>query len=186
MSKITLLRHAAVPVEYQKRYIGYDSDIGLDMQLFEHSKIEELLSKQNFDLIYTSDLKRCVDTVKHISDEYICDNRLREMKFKKNIEGKSFEEVEQNDDYKQEYLENINTWYSYICEEPIESFEQRIKEFLNSLPKNKKILICTHGGTMRMLHSLLMNKDYTDFLFKIDYLDAFNYNLDLYLNHKFI
>jgi len=179
MTNITLLRHAAVPKQYQKRYIGYDSDIDLDMQLFDFSQIEELISKQKFDFVYTSDLKRCVNTIKYITDEYICDKRLREMRFKKSVEGRSFAELELNEDFKKEYLNNIESWYSYICEESLESFELRIRDFLNTLPKNKKILICTHGGTIRMLHSLLMKKDYKDFLFKVEYLDAFYYNVSL-------
>lgn len=178
MTKITLVRHAAVPLEYQKSHIGH-TDIDIDMDLFDYSKLDELKKEVDFDLIYTSDLKRCVNTVKQFSKEFITDKRLREVKFKEHIEGKTFEEIEKNSDYRQDYLENMTTWHSYICDEPLIDFTNRIKEFLDDLPRNKNILVCTHGGAIRMFHSILQEKDFDCFLFKVDYLDGLTYNVNL-------
>jgi len=178
MALITLLRHAPLPIDYQQRYIGH-SDIDIDSSLIDFDLIEELKSNYNFDLVYSSDLTRCVKTTQYITDDFICDKRLREMKFKDYIEGKTFEEIEKNDNYKIEHLDSVMSWFNYICEESLKEFKLRVEEFLNSLPKNKKILICTHGGTIRMFHALLSQKEFDFFYFKIDYLEALRYNTNL-------
>ena len=162
---LTLLRHASLSKEHQNRYNGW-SNLEIDPLLFDYEKIESI-KKQKFDTIYSSDLLRCQQTLNMIGiTDYIADKRLREVRFTKEIEGLSFDEIEKLDSYKIEYTKNIDIWYNYICAEPQEHFNSRIKEFLDELPKDKEILICSHGGTLRTMMSILgYTKD------KIDYLE---------------
>jgi broad specificity phosphatase PhoE len=141
---LTLLRHAPLAKKYQKRYVGWE-DIPLDEALF----FTPTLPKKRFDAIYSSDLKRCIQTVTKLGFNYTKDYRLREVRFKKEIALKSFQEVEKLPSFKAEYLENSTLWHHYIAQESPEEFAQRIENFLQELPKGKEILICTHAGVIR-------------------------------------
>jgi broad specificity phosphatase PhoE len=162
---ITLLRHGALPKKYQNRYIGW-SDISIDLELFEHKKVA-LLKTQKFDIVYSSDLIRCQQTLKEMNiTDYTLDVRLREVRFKDEIEGLNLDQIEQLESYKSKYVEKRKRWHKYICEEPQKDFEARIKSFLLELPKDKEILICSHGGTLqKMMFFLGYAKG------KIDYLE---------------
>ncbi len=151
---LTLLRHAILPKENEHRYNGW-IDINIDPSLFDAKKVA-LLSKQKFDLIYSSDLVRCQQTLEMMGiTEYITDERLREVRFKEEIEGLNFNEIEKLDSYKTSYIEEKESWHNYICAESQEAFETRIKSFLEDLPSNKEILICSHGGTLQKMMAIL-------------------------------
>ena len=151
---LTLLRHAALPKENEHRYNGW-TDLNIDPSLFDAKKVA-LLSKQKFDLIYSSDLVRCQQTLEMMGiDDYITDERLREVQFREEIEGLNFNEIEKLDSYKTSYIEERETWHEYICAESQEAFEARIKSFLEELPSNKEILICSHGGTLQKMMAIL-------------------------------
>jgi broad specificity phosphatase PhoE len=166
--QLTLLRHAPLPLCHQKRYNGW-SDIPIDPNLFDHQKVAHL-KKQQFDLIYSSDLKRCIQTLSLIFEEQeiATTMALREVKFKEEIEGKSFEEIKKLATFRPHYLESEILWHHYICEESQEAFHQRLNEFLQQLPKKKKILICSHAGAIRAIMHLLEASTATN----IEYLDS--------------
>jgi len=110
---IVLLRHAPLYIEYQGRYNGW-SDIDIDISLFDRSKCRDILDRE-FDYIYSSDLKRCLHTLELLGfDNIIQDKSLREVRFKEHIEGKSFEEISKRDDFKESYLDSIESWHNYI------------------------------------------------------------------------
>ncbi len=146
---VTLLRHGAVPEKYQKRYLGW-SDIGIDKKLFNMKKVEHLKSKK-FDLVYCSALKRTAQTLKMIGFEPIIDSRLNEVRFKDEVELKSFAELEKLSSFKIEYLDSYDKWFEFISKESQKEFMQRVKSFMLELPKNRDILICTHWGVLREL-----------------------------------
>ncbi len=169
MALITLLRHAPLPIEYQKKYIGH-SDINIDVTLIDKSKLN-MINKEDYDLIYSSDLKRCTQTLDLFNLNYTINKDLREVKFKDEIEKKSFEQIEQLNSYNEKYLDNIYTWYDYICEESFNQFKHRIDSFLNTLPKDKNILICSHKGTIRMIYSILKKQEFSAINLKVNYLE---------------
>jgi broad specificity phosphatase PhoE len=151
---LTLLRHAALPEENEHRYNGW-TDIDIDPALFDAKEVA-LLSQQKFDFIYSSDLVRCQQTLELMGiTEYITDERLREVRFKKEVEGLNFNEIEKLTSYKTSYIEEKEAWHDYICDESQIQFETRIKDFLESLPVNKEILICSHGGTLQKIMAML-------------------------------
>lgn len=152
--ELTLLRHAALPLHLQGRYIGH-TDIGIDPERFDAGKISPLLNR-TFDRVYSSDLVRCTQTLETMGiDAYLPDPRLREVRFKSHIEGKLFEEIEAMEGFDPRSLESAAHWHRYVCEESAEMFRKRIHDFLDELPRNKNILICTHAGTIREILSLL-------------------------------
>lgn len=114
-----------------------------------------------FDLIYSSDLKRAMDTVAKIVSEQISpvavkqDARLRERSFG-SFQGKVFPEDRKN----------------FIYPADVESIDQmgeRLGDFLKDLferETGEQILIVTHGVALRVLLSLLLSgsTDQTDLL----------------------
>jgi len=156
---ITLLRHAAISKEFQGTYIGW-SDVNIDETLFQKQKIVKLQEK-HFDIVISSDLIRCQETVKKLNKKFTTDHRLREVKFKQHIEGKRFSDIEKLQSYNSKFLESENSWHTYICEESQEDFYSRIREFLKTLPKDKEILLCSHAGTIKAILSIFGKKTKT-------------------------
>lgn len=151
---ITLLRHAPLALRHQNRYNGW-SDIDIDPFLFEEKKVA-LLLKQKFDHVYASDLVRCQQTLEMMGmTEYTTDERLREVRFAQEIEGLNFNEIEKLPSYDSTYIEDKTTWHTYICDETQEAFEARIISFLDDLPTDQEILICSHGGTIQKMMAIL-------------------------------
>lgn len=165
--ELTLLRHAPLPKHFQKRYIGH-SNIAIDTTLFEKNKIAPLMGKK-YDALYSSDLLRCTQTLEQCGFEcFIPDTRLREVRFKSHIEGKNFGEIETMDDFDPIFLESQESWHAYICDESIDVFQSRIKCFLDELPREGNVLLCSHAGTIREILRVLdsLNPPKT-----VDYLD---------------
>lgn len=151
---ITLLRHASLGKQHAHRYNGW-TDIRIDPLLFDVKKVS-ILKNIHFDFIYSSDLKRCTQTLDFMNiEDYSTDSRLREVRFKDEIEGKTFQEVKKLPSYKSLYIEERDRWHRYICEEHPKVFEERIKSFLAELPQDKEILICSHSGTLQKMMVLL-------------------------------
>ncbi len=167
---VTLLRHAAVSKELQGSYLGWN-DVGIDEELFEESKVSTL-KETHFDLIISSDLIRCKQTLEKLRKIFTTDSRLREVKFKAEIEGKRFSDIEKLQSYRPEYLEFEDTWHTYICEEPQALFRKRIEDFLTTLPRDKEILLCSHAGSIKVMMELLRKEVKT-----LKYLEHTTYEL---------
>lgn len=177
MALITLLRHAPLASKYQRCYNGH-IDLEIDNSLINLEQQETLrkVKNQNYDLVFSSDLKRCTQTLDLIHFSYKTDNRLREVKFKDIFEGKSFDEISKMDIYDKKHLTSFITWHNFISSESIKDYKNRVISFLEELPKNKNILICSHGGTIKLLHSILKNERYEESLLKIEYCEFIDLN----------
>lgn len=151
---LTLLRHAPPPLEYHGCYNGH-TDIPIDTALFEHDKIQSLLHR-SFDRIYSSDLQRCSATLEMMGiPSFTTDPRLREVRFKPSLEGKTFSQIEASEDFDPRSLDSREAWHHYVCDESLCLFQTRIQSFLDELDGHENVLICSHGGTIRMILSLL-------------------------------
>ena len=165
---LTLLRHASVPKRYQGCYIGW-SDIEIDRATIQSNPLKNKL----FDAIYSSDLVRCIDTLKQLRfSDFIIDKRLREVRFKSWAEGKSFDEISKRADFSESHLESFDSWHRYIADESKVEFRARIESFLSELDNTKEILICTHAGVIREILSIYGR----DTNIKIDYLSVIEIN----------
>lgn len=175
MAIITLLRHAPLPLKYQKRYIGH-SDINIDLSLIDFSFLDEI-QKRDYDLILSSDLKRCTQTLDLLDLPYKKDKRLREVEFKEEFELKNFDEIEKTDIFDKKYLDSFLAWHEFICKESFSDFQNRVKQFLQQLPKDRSVLICSHGGTIKMINSILKKEDYCLTPFTLKYLEKVDINI---------
>ena len=159
---LTLLRHAPLSEKYHGRYIGH-SDLSIDFELFT-----SIALPQTYDSIYSSDLIRCTQTLDALGySNVITDSRLREVHFKERFEGKNFEEIERMKEYSPQFLESRERWHTFICEESIENFRGRIESFLEELPRDQNILICSHAGTiyemLLLFNSMPKRVDYLEY-----------------------
>jgi alpha-ribazole phosphatase/probable phosphoglycerate mutase len=152
--ELILLRHAAPPASLHRRYLGH-TDIGIDPDLFDAAKISPLLGIP-YDRVYSSDLSRCTRTLEKMEiTDFVTDPRLREVRFRKEIEGKTFEEIEATEEFDPRFLESMERWHGFVCEEPLAAFRERIRNFLDTLPQNGELLVCAHAGTIREILSQL-------------------------------
>jgi len=121
--------------------------------------IAKRLKEEEFDKIYSSDLKRCVDTTKeiikyHPNTEVIYDTRLRE-RSRGIFEGKTHEEIKN-------HMKENNLEYKNFKPKGGETFDEvtkRVSEFIDEIIEKdhgKNILVVTHGGPKvhTMLHLL--------------------------------
>ncbi len=151
---LTLLRHAALHPRHHKRYNGW-TNLPIDPTHFDHAIVQPLRTIP-FDHIYSSDLIRCQETLHQMGiTNYTTDTRLREVRFRAHIEGLSYQEVSRRKDFEQEYLKDPRIWHLYICAEHYDTFRGRIAAFLAALPPDREILVCTHGGVIQHMLTLL-------------------------------
>ncbi|MEI7596082.1 MAG: alpha-ribazole phosphatase [Bacteroidota bacterium] len=131
-----------------------------DMELIENSnsQFEKIKTSLNIDesfVFYSSPLKRCSLMAKYLSnDNFIIDNRLKEISFGK------WEETP----WVELPLDEFEKWSSDFVNNPTpgnESFielQNRVVEFYNEVLKLKhdKIVIVSHAGNIRALISYIL------------------------------
>lgn len=167
---IYIVRHGETDWNVQLKLQGR-SDIPLNATGIEQARLTGEGLKQTgicFDKVYSSPLQRAVKTAELISgfdsSNIIKENRIIEFSFGK-AEGSTPEERQTNPDFAQ--IKNFFTNPpAYSPAEGAESFDEvfaRTSSFweeeirsLSSSPRNKNILVVTHGGT---LQTLLMHID---------------------------
>lgn len=155
---IYLARHAEVEEKYKGRYNG-QIDIDISQKGQEGAKkLAENLKNIEFDAIYSSDLKRCRQSIEFFGKKMIIfDELLREKSFGE-CEGLSYEEI---CELKNTKYKSFEQWITVLGGEDFDSFIKRIEHFfktkiLNSGAKN--ILIMTHAGVIRTAIYLFLNK----------------------------
>ena len=156
MGSWTFLRHGALPKPYQGRYNGWQ-DIPLDPQSIDIQKLDGLRARE-FDALYSSDLQRATQTLEMLFGKghlVTVTDALREVRFRDEIEGKSFQEIEQLASFDPAHLASQATWHAYLCDEPQAVFEARLKGFLDGLPREGDLLICSHSGAIGTMLRLL-------------------------------
>jgi alpha-ribazole phosphatase len=156
MTEILLIRHGETEYNKTGRFVG-SSDICLnDTGLEQALKLKTMLSDESIDKIYSSDLKRCVETGSGIvSSSLIYSESLREMDFGR-WEGLTYGEI------KEKYYEELELWKNDWTDYRItggESFRdmadrvlKKFDEIIISLDgQENKVAIITHGGCIRAL-----------------------------------
>jgi len=166
---LTLLRHSKVEPRYEGCFNGW-SDVGIDKS-FSVKNTKEILKSKEFDKIYSSTLKRTYETLLLLGyDRFIKDSRIKEVRFSNLVEGKRFEEFKEV--VPKRAFEDKKAWIEFLCQESMSEFRERVESFLKDL-EGKHILVCSHSGTIKMIESIILKKDFEDIVFeKIDYLEV--------------
>jgi len=164
---ITLVRHGEIDNDYLGCYNGH-IDISLSPKGVEASKqLAEHFKDTNFDALYSSDLKRCKETLQPIILEPKTQNSkpktphiqftalLREKSWGKH-EGMTFDAIIEQDGLAYEHFEQ---WVNTLDGEPYDAYIARIRhfflEFLPSQPYDS-VLVMTHAGVIRVLYAIVL------------------------------
>jgi broad specificity phosphatase PhoE len=159
--KIYVVRHAST--EYNEKHLinGQHDDKLSSKGLKELPELVENLKSYNFTTIYSSPLKRALETAEAVSSatdiDIIQDNRLMEVNFG-SFTSKNWASME--DIFGMTSRELLDT-YSYDLRpyggESALQVKARLEDFLSHLFKNadQTPLIVTHGGVIRWLYLLL-------------------------------
>ncbi len=175
MVKFIFIRHGLTLDNESMKLSGFiDSELS-DMGKKQAKQTSIRLKDEEIDLIYSSPLKRAMDTAKEISKINNVNinifDEFKEMNFG-DFEGLTFKEIES--DHKEEYerLKNESFEYSFPNGENMIGFHDRISNKIDHIIKEqdgKTVLIVSHGGVIRACISHLISKDHTyHWNFKID------------------
>ncbi|MBS3811379.1 MAG: alpha-ribazole phosphatase [Halanaerobiales bacterium] len=161
-TNLVLVRHGETQWNKDSKYQG-----AVDIELNKKGKrqaqeLYNFLKDEKFDTIYSSTLKRASHTVKDIADyqnkDLITIADLMEIDFGE-WEGLTFAEIEEN------YPKLAHKWAKdpTCCKPPegehIQEVEERVGDAIDQIVKenqDKKVLIATHGGIVRIIIAYLL------------------------------
>ena len=157
--KIDFVRHGQT--EYNKHgFITGQIDVPLIEEGVEQAKKTSLEISNDYEELYSSDLVRCKETAEILNQKLNLkikyDARLRERDFG-TWAGKKFSEMDSTGEMKEK---DKNQQYNYrpYGGESVEDVKVRALAFIEDVKNNakdKKILVVTSGGIIRLLHNIL-------------------------------
>lgn len=156
--EILVIRHGHTELNKTGRTNGQTIDDHLSVEGREEIKKLATVIPKDIDKMYVSDLSRTKETAEIINEEVqteiIFDERLREVDLGE-LTGKTWKEMEE------EYEEDIGGEYIYqkydfrrFGGESAKDVSDRIKSLLKhikELDTDKKVLLVTHAGVIRLL-----------------------------------
>ncbi len=179
--KIYIIRHGETDSNKVNKLMGQRVDESLNQEgIRQAEELSENLIGQHFDIIFTSPLKRALETAQIISEKIkvpiLEKKELLERDFG-TLSGKSWDEMSKgvSDDSPDFKKQDFEQYYNYrpYGGESVEDVKERLLIFIDEIKNNysdKKVLIIAHGGILKLAH----------FLFKEDKLEATPANASLY------
>lgn len=166
MTKLILVRHGTTICNEKGVLSGLtDSKLSENGKL-QANRLAEFLKDKKIDKIYTTPFSRTKETVRELAKmkniQIEESDLLNEINFG-DFEGLSFKKIEE--DYPKEFEKMIEEGFEYKYpsgESLIDTFHRVANQIQVILEKNKNksILICSHGGTIRNIISYLLCNDY--------------------------
>ncbi len=147
---IYVLRHGQTDYNEQGKFQG-QIDIPINKKGIEQAKkTAKELSNIKFDLVFSSPLKRAMQTAKIVTNsKIIVDNRIIERSFGK-LEGKYS-------------IENYESRVKEFQIETLDTLQERVYSFLDDLilkyRNNSNILIVTHACIILMMDKYFLNEN---------------------------
>lgn len=169
--KIFFVRHGETESNAKKIIMGSRIDDPLNKNGKRQARALCNLLSEDFDIIFSSPLKRASETAKTVSEylriTHLTDDRLKEIDVG-SLSGKTPEELEDSirDKMALEKAENkkIMDCKSFGGESVTEVYD-RVKNFISDIKNkypNKKILVITHAGILRAISNLYSYNINTD------------------------
>ncbi len=159
MKTIYLVRHEVCG---GRGYIGSGSDVALTKDGARNAALTaERLGRMDFDIIYTSPMRRCMETARPIAAEDRLEPVLRAELTELNFgrwEGRSYEEIHS------ESPDTLDAWLASPGTVPppggenLAQMYERVGNFWNECAERgpeSKILIVSHAGPIRTILSIL-------------------------------
>lgn len=175
MTKLILVRHALTTDNQDNKLSGHIDSVVSEIGKKQIDKLTTYLENVDIDKIYTTTSSRTKDTVQKIANlkkiNIIQKEALKEISFG-DFEGITFEKIKKN--HPKEFQDMIDKGYEYKYpngESLIDSYKRVANEISEIIfdNKDKTILICSHGGTIRNIITYLISNSYEyHWNFKID------------------
>ncbi|MBL7069421.1 MAG: histidine phosphatase family protein [Candidatus Omnitrophica bacterium] len=162
MKRLILIRHGETQYSKKGQYCGFE-DASLNATGVEQShRLKQRLRSFKVDKVYSSDLKRCLDTACIVFGNKVIHKRrgLREINFGALV-GLRY------DDLKKEYPELYRLWprspekLKMPKGEHMLDFTRRVKRCFNEIARKnrrKVVVIVAHGGSLRVILLKLLKK----------------------------
>lgn len=167
--EIVFVRHGRTELNKRHCYLGSVDDCLSKEGIDEIIEVKNILGDIKFDGVYSSPLKRTLESCRILEKDFELDERIREINFGI-FDGLTNKEVQTI--YPNEYSNWINDYMNYKIptgESLMELFD-RTENFINDISqKHKKALVITHGGVIRCAMSLAFcSRDYF-YKFQVDH-----------------
>ena len=156
MGKIILIRHGESKLNVEGVYYGILNQELTEKGKEQAKKTREILKNISYEKIYTSDLKRAIETAEIVNYkelEISIDEELRELNFGI-FEGRSYEELLEK--YPEELKKSQKNWenYNYITGESVLELQKRAINFIEKkIDLEKDTVLVTHWGVINTILS---------------------------------
>jgi len=162
MKRLILIRHGETDYSASRRYCGFQ-DIPLNTRGIRQShKLKDRLKKIKVDRVYSSNLKRCLETAHIVFN----DNLIYERKGLREIDFGSLAGLKY-DDLKKKYPGIYKLWEKHPERlkmpkgEFLPAFARRVERCFDEIIKEgrgKAVAIVAHGGSIRIILLKLLKK----------------------------
>jgi len=149
---IWFVRHAQSEYNKKKLFTGWHDPDLTDAGLEKAFELKSEYDNIKFDFIYSSPLKRALRTAEIMSNgtEFIVDERLKERSYG-DWSGQSKDLIRGEVGEEEFFLARRGWSTSPPNGESLQDVKNRVKSFLDDLPKNGNILVVSHGNTIRAI-----------------------------------
>ena len=155
--RIYIVRHGETDWNLNFKVQGGSSDIPLNQNGFEQAKkIAQRLKDEKVSAIYSSPLKRAIDTANEINryhnKEIFNNKKIIERDFGK-LEGSDYKKLS----ITMKKIILLNEYDKYEVER-IEEFEKRVKEFIHEIHEKhfgENIILVSHSAVTKMIISIV-------------------------------
>jgi broad specificity phosphatase PhoE len=165
VKEVLLIRHGETDLNRDLKFIGFSDPELNDTGRRQAEALREKFMSEEITCIYSSDLRRCVETAYIISGgaEIIVSDRIREMNF-------GIFESRTNEEVRTEYRDEFNLWLSDIINRRIpggESFREmseRVLDYFRQVTAldGDRIAFVSHSGCIRVILSYYLMKNMDD------------------------
>ena len=149
---IWFVRHAQSEYNKKKLFTGWHDPDLTDQGVKKAFELKSEYGNIEFNFIYSSPLKRAFQTAEIMSNgtEFIVDERLKERSYG-DWSGQSKDLIREEVGENELFLARRGWSTSPPNGESLRDVKDRVVSFLEDLPKNGKILVVSHGNTIRAI-----------------------------------
>jgi 2,3-bisphosphoglycerate-dependent phosphoglycerate mutase len=143
--RVCIIRHGQTAWNVDRRFQGW-SDVPLnETGRRQAEELKQALDSREFDAVWSSDLRRAIETAEIVAGGAQSDRRLREMNFG-DLEGSTWGEM---DGALRASIEGFDA-FEAPGGESTSGVRTRVTEFLDGLDPGLHLVV-THGGVIRMI-----------------------------------
>jgi broad specificity phosphatase PhoE len=150
--RLTLVRHGVTEWNTLGRWQGFSDTPLSDTGRAQAQQLQPRLARQDFDLVYSSDLQRAADTARLAGLQPILEPRLREIHFGQ-LEGTTNRELQNNPDL----AVGLGQWRKNPLTTRLPNGEsysdmlERVLDWLKDLPASGNVIAFSHSGVIKTL-----------------------------------